>query len=43
MITKPWINGLVITEFRGISIIGKSLKENQDVIFKYLELNKNAR
>lgn len=40
MVTKPWINGLFITEFRSISIIGKSLRENQDVIFKFLKAEK---
>jgi len=42
VITKPWINGLFITEFRGVSIIGPSLRANQDVIFAFIKAQKNG-
>lgn len=36
MITRPLVNGLKVTTFRGVSVIGVSLKANQDAIFKAL-------
>jgi len=36
MVTKPYSIGLFVTTYRGISIIGTSLRANQDAIYKSL-------